>query len=75
LDNVVEGLIEEEKETEGKSELGSYRPVSTITEALFRKSQFDMKDGETCSNTTKACMQLNEVICDDQGTASTAIGR
>ena len=31
--------------------------------------------GEKCSNAAKTCRQLNEVICDDQDTASTAIGR
>lgn len=31
--------------------------------------------GETCSNATKTCRQLNEEICDDQVTNSTTIGR
>ncbi|KAL0137057.1 hypothetical protein V8B55DRAFT_1416800 [Mucor lusitanicus] len=76
LENIVEGLIEEEKATEGMSELGFYRPVTMIIEVLFRKSQFGLKDGETCSNaSTKTCRQLNEELCDDQDTISTTIGR
>lgn len=75
LESIIEGLIEEEKAIEGMSELGFYRPVAMAIEVLFRKSQFEMKDGETCSNATKTCRQLNEEICDDQVTNSTTIGR
>ncbi|RCH89945.1 hypothetical protein CU098_008052 [Rhizopus stolonifer] len=44
LENIVEGLIEEEREIKERSEIGFYRPVVMIMGVLFRKSQFEMKE-------------------------------
>ncbi|KAF7723338.1 hypothetical protein EC973_002086 [Apophysomyces ossiformis] len=79
MDTVIADLPDhneiQSRRATNKSELTHYRHVAKLLDIMFRDTNFDMEDGETCSKATKAARQYNMNMCGDNEQKQTVIGR